>query len=247
MGIVFAGRFLDTLSGFLFPPACLICRSSITDRNEKYFCIRCFAKISYTKAPFCNQCGIPFDAESGKNHLCGTCLNSTSKPYFSLARATGIYQNTLREAICQFKYQKRAILAKPLGILMGKNNFNSLNFKFYQLLIPVPLHYKRLKERGFNQALLLARQIRKIHNVPIDYLSLKRNRFTRPQVDLIFKERKNNVKGAFSLKNENNIKDKNILLLDDVFTTGATVNECAKVLIRGGAKKVDVLTLARAA
>ncbi|MFH2011812.1 MAG: ComF family protein [Pseudomonadota bacterium] len=122
----------------------------------------------------------------------------------------------------------------------------SIDFKSYDFLIPVPLHFKRLRERGFNQALSLAKYIGKKHGIPIDYMSLKRIKWESPQINLSKKEREENVKGVFFLRDKNRLKDKSILLIDDVYTSGATVNECAKVLRKAEACKVDVLTLARA-
>jgi ComF family protein len=113
-------------------------------------------------------------------------------------------------------------------------------------IIPVPLHYRRLRQRGFNQASLLARGLGSLLQIPVDYFSLKRTRWTDPQIGLSRKQRAANVKGAFSLKSAKKIKGKGILLLDDVLTTGETVNQCVGVLKKdGGAREVVVLTVAR--
>lgn len=113
----------------------------------------------------------------------------------------------------------------------------------FDVIIPVPLHIKRLRERGFNQSLLLARAVGRKNNIPVNPFGLKRIRWTEPQVNLSGKERKINVKGAFEFHGD--VKGKTVLLIDDVYTTGATVAECSKVLKKGGAKGVCVLTLAR--
>lgn len=137
------------------------------------------------------------------------------------------------------------LLGKKLGEIMAVRSYY-LNFSEYELLIPVPLHPKKLKKRGFNQAAILAKEVSKRHQILLDLFSLCRNRDSESQTNLTYRERKDNVKDAFSVKLSSKIKGKNILLIDDVYTTGATVNECSKVLLRAGAKKVDVLTLARA-
>lgn len=137
-------------------------------------------------------------------------------------------------------------MAKPLGALMIDCYLDSIDFKSYDFLIPVPLHFKRLRERGFNQALSLARYIGKRYGTPIDYQSLKRIKWETPQINLSKEEREKNVKGVFSLSNKNRFKDKSILLIDDVYTSGATVNECARVLTKAETVSVDVLTLCRA-
>jgi len=129
---------------------------------------------------------------------------------------------------------------------MVGHHLGSIDFKSYDFLIPVPLHFKRLRERGFNQALFLARYIGKRYGIPIDYMSLKRIKWESPQINLSKKERERNVKGVFSLSNKSRFKDKSILLIDDVYTSGATVNECARVLTKAERVRVDVLTLCRA-
>ena len=113
------------------------------------------------------------------------------------------------------------------------------------LIMPVPLHPKRLRERGFNQSLLLARHVSRALHIDLDFLSLRRVRYTPPQASLAKSERKQNVRGAFELKNQDAVKGINILLVDDVVTTGNTLNECARILRKGGARKVFGLSLAR--
>ena len=114
------------------------------------------------------------------------------------------------------------------------------------LIIPVPLHPKRLRWRGFNQSVLLARQVSREYAIPLDPFVVYRNKETPPQTQLTEDERRKNVRGAFSLNDQKSVKGKRILLIDDVYTSGATVNECSRALKRGGAKEVYVLTLARA-
>ncbi|HCY19026.1 MAG TPA: amidophosphoribosyltransferase [Deltaproteobacteria bacterium] len=182
---------------------------------------------------------MPFISQEAEDHLCGTCIKKR-RP-FSIARSIGIYEGVLLEAVQRLKYNGKTSLARPLAKLMTKE-FSMNN---YNLIVPVPLHKTRLKERGFNQSLLLARELSKLYNLPIDYLNLRKIRATDPQVNLKGKERIENMKGAFAVKNGAGFKNKKILLIDDVYTTGATVTECSKVLKKAGAKTIDVLTLAR--
>ncbi len=243
LGIVFkkvSRVFWDGLD-LIFPPKCLLCGEF--SRDGKSICPDCLQKMRHIRRPLCPRCGLPFDGEE-IDHLCKTCLKE--KIYFNIARAMGLYEGSLREAILRFKYNHKTMLLKPLGDLMAKYHYDSINLSSYDLLIPIPLHKKRLKERGFNQSLILSRQIQKRYQIPIDYLSIVKIRPTPPQVNLKFKERRANVKGSFQIKDPERIKQKRILLIDDVFTSGATANECARVLIKGGAERVDVLTLARA-
>jgi ComF family protein len=150
------------------------------------------------------------------------------------------------EGIHRLKYGGKTSLSRPLGAL-AKDTF----CKFWDsggidLILPVPLHIKRLRERGFNQAHLVNKKWAEMEGIPFDGFTLSRSRWTKPQTSLTRAERRRNVKGAFSLRCAEKVKGLSILLVDDVFTTGATVNECARVLVKAGAASVDVLTLARA-
>ena len=162
---------------------------------------------------------------------------------FDQALSVGYFEGALREAIHQFKYRPCRSLGRPLGHWMAEN---IRMVPGIDLVIPVPLHTGRLKQRGFNQALLLAHRTSETHSIPLSYDNLFRLRPTRPQVELTGEERIKNVKGAFALRQPGELADKNVVLIDDVFTTGATMNECARVLKRAGAARVTALTLSRA-
>jgi ComF family protein len=151
------------------------------------------------------------------------------------------------EAIHLLKYEKKTTLAKPLSLLTRKAFHQFWNVENIDLLVPVPLHVRRLRERGFNQAYLLARRWTRQTGIALDGLNLCRRRRTQPQTVLSRSDRQRNIRGAFALRHPQRIQGQRILLVDDVYTTGATVNECARVLMDGGAEFVDVLTLARAA
>ncbi len=189
--------------------------------------------------PYCQRCGRPFPKGSTA-HLCSDCLQQ--KLFFDWGRAAVLYEGIFAEAIQRFKYQGDIHLAHPLGWFWNKINLETLSF---EAIIPVPLHPARLRERGFNQALLLGKILGKIHNKRVLAKGLRRIKNTVPQVQLDHSERAKNVRGAFAVKDQQEIMDKSVLLVDDVFTTGATVNECARILKKSGAKEVLVLTLAR--
>jgi ComF family protein len=159
-----------------------------------------------------------------------------------MARALFTFSGTIKTAIHAFKYQNETYLAKTLIGLMERNPL-PLRMDQYDGLVPVPLHRNRLRQRGYNQSLFLAREISCRYRVPVDDRILKRVRDSVPQVELTGAKREKNVKGVFSLAGDP--AEKTVLLVDDVFTTGATVDECARVLLKGGAKKVDVFTVAR--
>lgn len=177
--------------------------------------------------------------------LCGECREK--KRYFTKAIAVGVYEGTLSEAIHIFKYQKKQTMVKHLNAMITDALLQ--RFADTDIIIPVPLHKKRLNERGFNQSLLIAHYLSKRLCIPLSIDRLQRVRWTRPQIELSRYERLKNVRGAFAVwadfKHAPTIKDKRVILVDDVYTTGATVNECAKVLKKAGASEVVVFTIAR--
>ena len=173
-------------------------------------------------------------------------------PHFIAARAWACYpreeieEHPLRQVVQKFKYGRKVSLGKPLGRLMARGCQEFLAGCRIDLIIPVPLHRKRLRWRGFNQAVLLARQVARAYAVPLDVLALQRLRETAAQTQLSEEERRRNVRGAFALAPDRSVSGLTVLLVDDVYTSGATANECSRTLLKNGAKQVYVLTLARA-
>ena len=225
-----------------FPPRCLLCRKSLSAAGETYFCSTCREEFSYISGPLCAQCGIPFVSQAGVDHLCSRCISSA--PLFDQARAVGEYDGSLRTAIHRFKYDSRSLLAEPLGHLLADRGRQLLKGAPYDVVLPVPLHPHRLRQRGFNQSLVLARQVGQQWGIAVEAEGLKRIRWTDSQTMLPVKERLHNVRGAFAY-NGRGVENKAVLLIDDVYTSGSTVDECARVMKRNGAKRVDVLTVAR--
>jgi ComF family protein len=238
------GRWLD----WLYPPRCRFCRESLIDADD-CFCSACRERIRRVTHPFCNACGRPFLDTSGDDHLCGNCLRR--RPHFVRARAWACYptedgeEHPLREVVQRFKYGRKVSLGKPLGRLMAIDCRGLFDERPFDVILPVPLHPKRLRWRSFNQSLVLAREIGKEWKLPVDPFVLARSRETPPQTQLNEEERKKNMRRAFSVNAARPIEGKAVLLIDDVYTSGATVNECSRALKRGGAKEVSVLTLAR--
>ena len=200
--------------------------------------------ISFITSPLCLRCGVPFSAEQGNDHLCGECLTER-KPY-AIARSVARYEGTILSAIHMFKYHGKIGLGKALGNIMTDFVSGIWDMNAFDVIIPVPLHVKRLRQRGFNQAVILARVLSKRFKIAFDVSSLRRTLFTPPQVGLGREERSVNVKGAFSVVSQNRISGKKILLIDDVYTTGSTLMECSRVLLATNAEAVAVLTMARA-
>jgi len=239
---------IDWLFDWLYPPRCRACRAWIAGRDAEYFCARCREHIHLVAHPLCDICGRPFPDAAGGDHTCGDCLEH--RPQFMAARAWACYpredDHPLRAVVQKFKYRRKVSLGKPLGRLMARGCQEFLAVVDADVIVPVPLYPKRLRWRGFNQSVLLGREIARIYGVPLDPWLLRRQRETAAQTQLPENERRRNVSGAFALNPDRPVKDKRILLVDDVYTSGATVNECSRTLKRGGAREVYVLTLARA-
>ena len=217
-----------------------------------YLCSACLERYAPVESPICIRCGMMFKSREGDDHLCGDCIKEPKR--FKIARAPGIYDRTLKKAIHCLKYRGKIQMARPFGMLLFAAFIRFWDIKNIDLIIPVPLHTKRLKERGFNQSYLLVRNWKQLaaklsiemSDIAVERNVLVRSRWTEPQTGLGRKKRMKNIKNAFKVNDCSRIAGKRILLVDDVLTTGATVNECAKTLISDGAKRVDVLTLARA-
>ena len=231
------------ITDFIFPPRCLGCAEILQQLSSQAFCPACKEKIRFITGSLCPICGMAFFDSPAGYHLCGNCLES--KPYFSLARAVASYETLILDAIHQFKYGRNISTGAALASFMAEFSFPDFDFTDYSLIIPVPLHIRRLRDRSFNQALILAKAIEKKYQIPVNFSLLKRRKFTLTQTGLDKKEREKNIKGAFTVTDNAKIEGKNIILVDDVYTTGATINQCAKTLIKAGASKVAVLTLAR--
>lgn len=238
-----AARLVRETLLLVFPPMCAGCSRVLDSEESPLFCPDCFSALDLISEPYCPLCGIPFVAEITTSHLCGDCLGGVYT--FDRARAKGSYQGLIREVIHRFKYGGQTFLMRPLArMLIGPAKELSRLHRI-DTIVPVPLHYKRLRQRGFNQASLLARGLGSLLQIPVDYSSLKRTRWTEPQTGLSRNQRAANVKGAFALKSKAKIRGKGVLLLDDVLTTGETVNQCVRVLKDGGVREVVVLTVAR--
>jgi len=194
-------------------------------------------------APLCSRCGRPFTA-SGSNHLCKDCLIG-ERPFLR-ARAYGMYEGTLLEAIHLFKYSGNTAVGSILGQIMARKVYDSFDYNDFDVIMPVPLHIKKLRARGFNQALVLARVLARKKGIPLDWKTMKRSVDTSPQVGLGQSERSRNVRGAFAVDDAGRLQGTRVLLIDDVYTTGNTVSACANLLMESGASSVSVLTLARA-
>lgn len=233
---------------WLYPPRCRFCGDPAPGA-EDCFCAACRARIRVIGGPLCTICGRPFLDTSGDDHRCGNCI--ARRPHFARARSWACYptgegeDHPLRVVVQRFKYGRKVALGKPLGRMMALGCRGLFDPGGLDLIVPVPLHRQRLRWRGFNQSVVLAREVGRAWRLPVDPFVLVRSRETPPQTQLHEDERRKNVRRAFAVSPARPVGGKTVLLIDDVYTSGATVNECARALMRAGAKEVSVLTLAR--
>ena len=234
------GQALSWLAALVFPPACPLCCNTFPKGWQDLFCRTCLRGFLPLPAARCPRCALPFDGSSASGHLCGRCAQKT--PPFSSVHAVGLFEQSLRQALHQFKFHQRVGLDRPLGQLLLRQ-FNT--DQQFDLIVPVPLNSRRLKERSYNQSLLLAREIGRGLRIPVAVHLLQREQDTESQRKLSAHEREKNMRGAFQLRGS--LAGEKILLVDDVMTTGATVSACSGELIRGGAGEVQVAVIGRAA
>jgi ComF family protein len=232
-----AGLTLDAA----LPPLCPSCRDLIADHGA--LCPACWGKLSFIARPYCERLGIPFTFDPGPGILSMEAI--AAPPAYGRARAAVQYDDIARTLVHAFKYGDRIDLGPSMGRWIARAGQELLADA--DALVPVPLHWRRQWARRFNQAVALAQAISQTSGVPVLDDALKRVRATRQQVGLTQPERESNVQGAFGLTPEGKaaVRGKRLILVDDVLTSGATVDTCARVLLRSGALNVDVLVFAR--
>jgi len=241
--------FLRGLSLLLFPPVCLGCSTVIDvgvcdDMFGLHLCPKCKTQVSILEPPFCTRCSTPFKSKVSVSHICWRC--EQKPPYFDRLLSPFLYEGMMGSIIEGFKYGKTGRSGRVLGNMLGNFLMTQMHLDERMLLVPLPLHPKREKERGFNQTLILAKGVKEVVSLPFREDLVVRVKNTKSQTGLNFKERQENVKNAFVVTDKAQIKGKKILLVDDVATTGSTINECAKALKRAGAKEVIAIVIARA-
>jgi ComF family protein len=231
------------LFSFLFPDECRICDRPLVDFSRVPVCRACLAKPEPLAAEYaCVQCRAPFASrfpldDQGRCALCRRGVRG-----FDAAYSFGFYENELRKLIHLFKYGRIQTLSAPLGRLLTRALPREQSF---DVIVPMPLHWRKRWQRGFNQAELLAREIGRRTQTPVRS-ALRRVRSTASQAGLTSAKRRENVSGAFQGKKRKGLEGLSVLLVDDVMTTGATAASCARALKRAGARQVTLLTLARA-
>lgn len=232
-------KILNAAIDLLLPPRC-IATGEIVDA-QGMVSASVWPQLQFIEAPYCKTCGIPFSFEIANDALCASCIES--EPVFDQSRSAVVYNDASRQMILSFKYGDRLHAIHTFVPWMMR--VGTVMIEAADIIIPVPLHNRRLRERRFNQSALLAQEIAKRGNRTYAPDILARTRHTPPQQGLNRKERGQNVRGAFTVQKPEVIKGKTVLLVDDVYTSGATLNECARILKAADANIVNVLTIAR--
>ena len=226
-----AWKFLD----IIFPPCCAGC-----GEWGKRYCKICFANTKTINTHICQICGEPIGLETGSP--CERC--KTTEIYFTAVRSWALFEDPLKFAIHKLKYQRNIglgeVLAEPLARLLFDFDWD------IDLITAIPLDMDRKQERGFNQSVLLARPLSWVSKIPFNEKAVTRSRNTRSQVGLSREQRKENMSGAFR-SDTKIVKGKSILIIDDVITTGSTINACSKAMVESGVEQVYGMTLARSA
>jgi ComF family protein len=230
---------LRTVIDLVLPPRCPGCRAIVA--GDGRFCLECWQQLQFITAPMCARCGTPFEHDRGAGAECGPCL--AEPPRYATARAALVYGGPARSVLLALKHGDRQHLARVMAPHMARAGVDMLGNDM--LLVPVPLHRWRLWRRGFNQAALLAQALAKSSGAELAIDALLRVKPTPPSQGMGRAARARNVRGVFRVKDRNRVRGRSVVLIDDVLTTGATAEACARVLRRAGAREVHVLTFAR--
>ena len=235
--------WLDAVLGFFYPENCQICFAERATAADGYVCARCWSRVRFIVPPFCERCGLPYEGEITTSFECSNCREM--ELHFVTARAAVVANDLLLDVIHRYKY-KRAVWFEPfLADLLVRLAKPALQTVRWDLIVPVPLHPLKKREREFNQAERLARRLSRATGIPVESRLLRRIEFTRTQTQLTRTERATNVRSAFAVRRGKRLTGERIVLLDDVLTTGATTSACAMALKAAGASEVCVLTVAR--
>jgi len=242
MPILAIPRAVQALTSLFYPATCVVCSENV-ERSE-YLCADCQRRAPRIVAPFCAQCSEPFPGAITQTFSCANCEHRVL--HFDCAVAAYRSRGLVRKLVHQFKYAKQRHLRYPLAAWLGETLRDPrLRGRAFDAIVPVPLHPARERERGFNQAALLAELLAASTAVPLRPV-LERTRYTTTQTAYDRAERMENLHGAFRLRKNRDVRDLRVLLIDDVLTTGSTLSECARVLKRAGAISVHAATAARA-
>ncbi len=234
------GSWLEALKDLLFPASCCGCGRWLESSRPPLFCPDCRIRLPALDSPLCTCCGTPF--QTGVDHLCGDCL--AGRFAFDLARSLLLYRPPIAPLLRGLKFNGQLIVLDSLAALTAESGILA-QLTIPDLILPVPLSSSRLRERGYNQALLIAKACLPQWRDRIEPDLLQRHRHTQPQSRLNGKDRRSNLSKAFALAAPERVAGLAVLVVDDVFTSGSTVHECSLTLRAAGARQIEVFTLAR--
>lgn len=245
MGLLFSQmrNWFNAGLGLVYPEICQLCRRQRAGPGEGFVCSLCWTQVHFIRPPFCQRCGLPFDGALTATFECSNCRELEF--HFRFARAAVIAKTAVREAIHRFKYSRALWFENFLCGLLIREARPVLNRQDWDFIVPVPLHPLKKREREFNQAEILAERLAGETRIRLNRKILRRIIPTMTQTLLSRENRATNMKGAFDVPADVRLKGKRIIVLDDIFTTGATTNACARALREAGATDVCVWTVAR--
>lgn len=228
---------------FIYPEACQLCGIYRAKLEEGLVCSRCWQQVRFIRAPFCARCGLPFEGEITGSFECANCREM--EPHFSSARSAVVAGGAVLEAIHRYKYQQAMWFEPFLADLLLREAAPVLRGQHWDCIVPVPLHPVKQREREFNQAAHLAAHLSRALDLPLNASWLRRVIPTNTQTRLSRQQRAENMRGAFAVTGDLKLRAQRVIVVDDVFTTGATTSACAKALLQAGAAEVCVWTVAR--
>ena len=235
--------WLNAGLALLYPEVCQLCRSEPATARDGFVGGKCWSHVRFIRPPFCERCGLPFEGDLTTTFECTNCRELAL--HFSSARSAVVAKSVVLEAIHRFKYSRALWFENFLADLLLREAAPVLRQQRWDFMVPVPLHPLKEREREFNQAALLARHLSRATDIPLGENLLHRVNPTATQTLLTREQRATNMKNAFAVRPGARLAGQAIVLVDDVFTTGATTNACARALRDAGAAEVCVWTVAR--
>ena len=241
--LAIAKPWINAGLAFIYPEACQLCGERRAKLEDGLVCSRCWMQVRFIKPPFCDRCGLPFQGAITTSFECSNCREMTL--HFTSARSAVVAKGVVLEAIHRYKYQQAMWFEPFLADLFLREALPALREGKWNCAVPVPLYPAKQREREFNQAELLGAHLARVMKIPLNANWLSRVLPTSTQTRLTREQRAANVRGAFTVRENVKLHRERVILVDDVFTTGATTNACARALLDAGAGEVCVWTVAR--
>lgn len=236
-------RWLNRGLALLYPEVCQLCKAEPATPRDGFVGRQCWSQVRFIRPPFCQRCGLPFAGDLTTAFVCANCQEMNL--HFTSARSAVAAKTVVLEAIHRFKYSRALWFENFLAGLLVREAAPALRGQGWDCLVPVPLHPLKEREREFNQSVLLARHLSRAAGLPCEETILRRAKPTATQTHLKRDARAENMRSAFAVRPGIRLAGRRIVLLDDVFTTGATTNDCARALRAADAEEVCVWTVAR--